>query len=165
MAHDRAHAIGTAMVGAMQRLIFVCWGNICRSPMAERVARRMADERGLDIEIESYGISSEESGHGIDRRAVRVLQEHGYDADDHTARRITADDMADAFVVAVEPFHVDRLRALLPTAEVHLLNDFNPDKPKGESLIDPWYGDQEGFYDTLADVEAAMPGILDELSD
>ncbi|MDO5676699.1 MAG: low molecular weight protein-tyrosine-phosphatase [Propionibacteriaceae bacterium] len=148
----------------MTRLIFVCWGNICRSPMAERVARRMAEERGLDIEIESFGISSEESGRGIDRRAVRVLQEAGYDAADHEARRITASDMRGAFVVAVEPFHVARLKKMAPTADVHLLNDFNPDKPKGEELIDPWYGDQEGFYDTLADVEAAMPGILDAVS-
>ena len=148
----------------MTRLIFVCWGHISRSPIAERVARRMAAERGLDIEIESYGISREESGRGIDRRAVRVLKESGYDADDHRARRITAADMADAFVVAVEPFHIDRLQALLPTAQVHLLNDFNPAKPKGEELIDPWYGDQDGFYDTLADVEAAMPGILDAVS-
>lgn len=145
----------------MTRLIFVCWGNICRSPIAERVARRMADERGLDLEIESFGISSEEAGNGIDRRAVRVLTEHGYDADNHRARRITAEDLDDALVVAVEPFHVERLEKLLPTANVHLLNDFNPDKPKGESLIDPWYGDQDGFYDTLADVEAAMPAILD----
>lgn len=148
----------------MTRLIFVCWGNICRSPMAERVARRMADERGLDLEIESYGISSEESGHGIDRRAVRVLTEHGYDAANHRARRITAEDMADAFVVAVEPYHVERLRKLLPIANVHLLNDFNPDKPKGQELIDPWYGDDDGFYATLADVEAAMPGILDAVT-
>lgn len=145
----------------MTRLIFVCWGNICRSPMAERIARRMADDRGLDLEIESYGISSEESGRGIDRRAVRVLTEHGYDASGHQARRITADDLADAFVVAVEPFQVDRLRALLPGADVHLLNDFNPAKPAGEPLIDPWYGDQDGFYQTLTDVEAAVPGILD----
>lgn len=151
-------------LGGMTRLIFVCWGNICRSPMAERVARRMADERGLDIEIESYGISSEESGHGIDRRAVRVLDEHGYHSADHRARRITAEDMDDAFVVAVEPFHIERLEQLLPTANVHLLNDFNPAKPKGESLIDPWYGDQDGFYETLTDVEAAMPGILDAVA-
>ncbi|HHT12915.1 MAG TPA: low molecular weight phosphotyrosine protein phosphatase [Propionibacterium sp.] len=149
----------------MTRLIFVCWGNICRSPMAERVARRMADERGLDLEIESFGISSEESGNGIDRRAVRVLDEHGYDSTGHHARRIGAKDMKDAFVVAVEPFQVDRLKKMLPGANVHLLNDFNPAKRKGEGLIDPWYGNQDGFYETLSDVEAAMPGILDAVVD
>lgn len=148
----------------MARLIFVCWGNICRSPMAERVARRMAAERGLDLEVESFGLSSEEAGRGIDRRATRVLAEHGYRADGHRARRITEVAMRDAFVVAVEPFHIDRLRKMLPTANVHLLNDFNPAKRPGEALIDPWYGDQDGFYDTLTDVEAAMPGILDAVA-
>ena len=67
----------------MAKLVFVCWGNICRSPMAERVARRMADERGLDLQIESFGLSSEEAGNGIDRRAVRVLDAHGYDSSNH----------------------------------------------------------------------------------
>ncbi|GAA4888126.1 low molecular weight protein-tyrosine-phosphatase [Tessaracoccus lubricantis] len=146
----------------MARLVFVCWGNICRSPMAERVARRMIDEQGLDIDVESFGLSTEEAGNGIDRRAVRVLTEHGYDAEAHAARAIAAKDLTDdTLFVAVEQYQVDRLRALMPTANVVLLNDLNPAKPKGEALIDPWYGDQAGFYDTLADIEAAMPGILD----
>ena len=85
----------------MAKLVFVCWGNICRSPMAERVARRMADDMGLDLQIESFGLSQEEVGNGIDRRAVRVLTEHGYDAGNHRARRISAEDLDGALVVAV----------------------------------------------------------------
>lgn len=55
----------------MAKVVFVCWGNICRSPMAERVARGMAAERGLDVETDSVGISSEESGNPIeDRKSV-----------------------------------------------------------------------------------------------
>lgn len=154
--------VGTVRVSAMTRLVFVCWGNICRSPMAERVARRMVDEQGLDIVVESFGISAEETGNPIDRRAVRVLSENGYVGDNHRARSISPADLTDdTLFVAVEPFQVDRLKALAPTANVVLLNDLNPAKPQGEPLVDPWYGDQDGFYDTLADVEAAMPGILD----
>ena len=150
----------------MAKLVFVCWGNICRSPMAERVARKTADDQGLTVDVESFGISSEESGNPIDGRARRVLAEAGYDTEHHKARQIGADDVAAAdLVVAVEPSHVERLLRLAPGANVALLNDFNPAKPKGESLIDPWYGDQEGFYDTLADVEAAMPGILKAVSE
>ncbi|MBB1482857.1 low molecular weight phosphotyrosine protein phosphatase [Tessaracoccus sp. MC1865] len=146
----------------MSRLVFVCWGNICRSPMAERVARRMIDEQGLDIEVESFGLSTEEAGNGIDRRAVAVLAEHGYDPAGHRARTIRAEDLTgDTLFVAVEPFQVERLRRLVPTANVVLLNDLNPAKPQGEPLIDPWYGDKEGFYVTLTDIEAAMPGILE----
>ena len=150
----------------MSKLVFVCWGNICRSPMAERVARREVQERGLDVAVESFGISSEESGSPIDRRAVKTLRSHGYDADGHGARKVNAADLLDAdLVVAVEPFQVDRLLAMAPGANIALLNDFDPSKPKGEALIDPWYGDQAGFEDTLADIEAAMPAILDAVAD
>lgn len=150
----------------MSKLVFVCWGNICRSPMAERVARREVQERGLDVAVESFGISSEESGSPIDRRAVKTLRSHGYDADGHGARKVNAADLLDAdLVVAVEPFQVDRLLAMAPGANIALLNDFDPAKPKGEALIDPWYGDQAGFEDTLADIEAAMPAILDAVAD
>lgn len=148
----------------MAHLVFVCHGNICRSPMAERVARRMLAERGIDATVESYGLSAEESGNPIDRRAVRVLRERGYDADNHTARRIQPRDMDGVdLVIGVEPYHVRQLQALAPDAKVALLNDFNSELDPDTSLIDPWYGDQEGFYDTLADIEAAMPAIINEL--
>ena len=150
----------------MSKLVFVCWGNICRSPMAERVARREVLERGLDVTVESFGISSEESGSPVDRRAVKTLRSHGYDADGHRARKVQPADLLEAdLVVAVEPFQVDRLLAIAPGANIALLNDFDPSKPKGEALIDPWYGDQAGFEDTLADIEAAMPAILDAVAD
>jgi protein-tyrosine phosphatase len=144
------------------RLAFVCWGNICRSPMAERVARKLAQ----GTVIESFGISTEELGNPIDRRAARTLTAAGYDASGHRARQITREDLlANDLVVAVEPFQVDRLLRIAPEANVALLNDFDPAKPKGTPLIDPWYGDDAGFADTLADIEAAMPGILAALVD
>lgn len=147
----------------MSKLVFVCWGNICRSPMAERVARRMAAERGLDVEITSVGISSEESGNPIDRRAVAVLTGAGYDASGHRARQVNRDDLVDAdLVVAAEGMHIERLRRIHPEGSYALLNDFNPDL-EGTDLRDPWYGPASGFHETLADIEAAMPGILDTL--
>ena len=146
----------------MARLAFVCWGNICRSPMAERVARSTAQ----GVTVESFGISTEELGNPIDRRAARTLTAAGYDASGHRARQITREDLlANDLVVAVEPFQVDRLLRIAPEANVALLNDFDPAKPKGTPLIDPWYGDDAGFADTLADIEAAMPGILAALVD
>lgn len=150
----------------MASLVFVCWGNICRSPIGERVARRMAEERGLDLEVTSFGLSDENAGSPIDRRAVSVLRGGGYDADGHRARQIGRDDIEAAdLVVAVEPYQVEQLRRMAPGADnVRLLNDFNPDIGPGTPLVDPWYGDDDGFNDTIADVEAAMPGILDEFN-
>ena len=144
----------------MAKVVFVCWGNICRSPMAERVARGMAAERGLDVEADSVGISSEESGNPIDRRAAAVLREAGYSTGGHRARRGTSADL----VVVAERFHIGRLEQLCPDANYALINDFNPAMPKGQDLDDPWYGPASGFRSTLADIEAAMPGILDALA-
>lgn len=145
----------------MAKLVFVCWGNICRSPMAERVAEKLIEEQGLDVEVSSFGISNEERGNPIDPRAVRTLEAAGYRATGHSARQVTAADLEDAdLVIAVEPFQVTRLRGLAPAASVELLNDFNPAKPKGEPLEDPWYGGDSGFTSTLIDIEGAMPGVL-----
>ncbi len=148
----------------MASLVFVCWGNICRSPIGERVAQGMAEERGLDLQVSSFGLSGENEGLGIDERALGVLEERGYHAQDHSARQIKQADIEAAdLVVAVEPYQVDKLRRMAPGADnVRLLNDFNPDLGPGTPLIDPWYGDDDGFQDTIADIEAAMPAILDE---
>lgn len=150
----------------MASLVFVCLGNICRSPIGERVALGMAEERGLKLEVSSFGLSGENDGLGIDARAMAVLEERGYDAQDHSARQITQSDIEAAdLVIAVEPYQVDKLRRMAPGADnVRLLNDFNPDLGPGTPLIDPWFGDDAGFQDTIADVEAAMPAILAEFT-
>lgn len=145
------------------RIVFVCWGNICRSPMAERVARGHAAHQGLtEVEFTSAGVSSEETGHPIDPRARAVLTRHGYDASAHRAHRITAREIADAdLVIGLEPVHLDMMRQIVPAADnLALLTDFDPDAAPGSGVEDPWYGDASGFDDTLAAVEAAMPGVL-----
>lgn len=159
-------ASASAGPDAPLRVAFVCWGNICRSPMAERVARAWAEREGVEgVEFTSSGVSSEEVGNPIDPRARAVLAERGYDADGHRAHRVTADEVAGAdVVVAVEPLHLDRLRELVPdAAHLHLLTDFDPDAEPGSGVVDPWYGGPEGFWDTLASVEAAMPGLMELL--
>lgn len=147
------------------KVVFVCWGNICRSPMAERVARQVfADER-LDVDVTSAAVSSEELGAPMDARAARVLRGAGYDASGHRAHRITADEIRGAdLVIAAEQLHIDRMLRLVPDADnLHLINDFNPAMRPGTPLADPWYGPESGFLDTLADIEAAMPGVVAEV--
>ena len=79
------------MTGADRRVVFVCWGNICRSPMAERVAERMAEEQGLSgVHFTSAATSTEELGEPIDPRAMAVLQEHGYRTNHHRRRESEA---------------------------------------------------------------------------
>lgn len=146
------------------RVVFVCWGNICRSPMAERVAQGWAEREHVSgVTFTSAGVSAEEHGNPIDPRAQRVLAAAGYTTGGHRARRITASEIADAdLVVGLEAFHLDRLRRLVPdAANLALFTDFDPAAASGSGIDDPWYGGPEGFDDTLAAVEAGMPGLFD----
>lgn len=149
----------------MTSAVFVCWGNICRSPMAEQVAREWAAREGVEAVFTSAGVSSEEAGNPIDPRAAAVLRKAGYPIDEHRARRLTADEVRSAsLVVAMERLHLERIRQLVPDAgNLWLLTDFDPDAVPGSPVDDPWYGPPSGFRDTLASVEAAMPALMTRL--
>ncbi len=152
--------------GGARSVVFVCWGNICRSPMAERVAERLAAERGLDdVVFTSAATSREEIGAPIDDRAVEVLRRHGYRTDGHAAHQITRSEIEDAdLVLAMEDIHLTKMRAVAPGADnLRLLTEFDPDAAPGQGIDDPWYGPEAGFERTLASVEAAIPGLLDHL--
>uniref|UniRef100_UPI0035E46706 low molecular weight protein-tyrosine-phosphatase n=1 Tax=Microlunatus parietis TaxID=682979 RepID=UPI0035E46706 len=143
--------------------MFVCWGNICRSPMAERIAISYAERDGLTgVEFTSAATSSEELGEPMDPRAARTLRRHGYPADDHVAHQIDRAELGRAdLVIAMEDLHVQRLHRLDPDAGIALLTDFDPAAEPGSGVPDPWYGSESGFLDTLNAIEAAMPGIID----
>ncbi|HEX8510359.1 MAG TPA: low molecular weight protein-tyrosine-phosphatase [Propionibacteriaceae bacterium] len=145
------------------RVVFVCWGNICRSPVAERVAQKAAEDEGLtEVEFTSAATSSEELGAPMDPRAAAVLRRSGYSHQGHVAHQIDAAELQAAdLVVAMEDIHVLRLRRLNSDAQnISLLSDFDPAAEPGSGLPDPWYGPDSAFDDTLAAVEAAMPGVL-----
>ncbi len=149
----------------MIKVVFVCWGNICRSPMAERVARAWLDEAGITgVAVSSAATSREEVGSGIDRRAARILQASGYDAAGHCAHQITKAEIAEAdLLVAMEDVHVDRMATISghDNPNVVLLSSFDPTALPGAGVPDPWYGGQDGFTETLEMIERAMPGFLD----
>ena len=148
------------------KVVFVCWGNICRSPIAERVAERMAADEGLTgVQFTSAATSREELGAPMDRRAAAVLRDRGYREEGHVAHQIDAAEIEAAdLVVAMEDIHVQKMLAMDPGAtNLHLLTDYDPAASPGAGVPDPWYGSPAGFHDTLATVEAAMPGVLDEV--
>jgi protein-tyrosine phosphatase len=132
--------------------------------MAERVARQQADETGLTgVRFTSAATSTEELGAPVDPRAARTLTAAGYTADGHHAHQITRDEATTAdLVIAMEPVHVERIRRISGQSDnVRLLSDFDPQAEPGSGLADPWYGDEDGFADTLAAIEAAIPGVLE----
>ena len=149
-----------------RRVIFVCWGNICRSPMAERVAEKLAADRGLDeLEFSSAATSREEIGAPIDDRAADVLRRHGYRIGGHRAHQITrAEIEAAEIVLAVENIHLDKMRAIAPGARQPAAADrLRPRRRTGLRHRRSLVRAEAGFERTLASVEAAIPGLLDHL--
>lgn len=144
-------------------VIFVCWGNICRSTMGEQIARSWFADQGLDVLVDSAGVSSEERGNPIDPRAARALAGHGYPVGAHRAQRITAEMIAGAdLVLGFEEVHLARMRRLAPSADnLRLVTDFDPNAQPGSGINDPWYGTPRDFEETLRAIEAAMPGIVE----
>ncbi|MBA2894297.1 low molecular weight protein-tyrosine-phosphatase [Nonomuraea soli] len=135
------------------RVILVCMGNICRSPMAEVVLRRTLEEHGLDdVVVESAGTGDWHVGGPMDSRALATLAEAGYDGSAHRAQhfRIGEYDL----VLAMDK---DNLRRLPRGAR--LFRSFDPDAPEGAEVPDPYYGGQEGFDEVLRMVEAASRGL------
>ena len=144
-------------------ILFVCWGNICRSPMAEVVAREQAAREGLrGVTFHSAGVSAEEAGNPIDPRAAATLTAAGYHPGPFTAHKITPDEVKSAsMLIGMEELHLSRVRTLVPKAHnLYLLTDFDRDAVPGSPIEDPWYGDDSDFQTTLDEIEAAMPEVL-----
>ena len=152
------------------RIMTVCTGNICRSPMAEVVLRDRVAAAGLSdvVEIDSTGVSDEERGNPMDPRAVDVLTDHGYEVPDHVARRVTSGELDRRdLVLAMTVGHAQRLRRLRPEAPVHLYRSFDLGAlvaARGDEhrldLDDPWYGDRDAFEEVLAQLEAGADGVI-----
>ena len=158
------------------RVMTVCTGNICRSPMAEVVLRDRFEHAGLgeEVLVDSTGISDEEHGRPMDRRAQRVLEAHGYPHPLHRARQVTPVDLAARdLVLAMTAAHARALRGLAHgdtalAGHIRMFRSFDPEAPIGgpEHLLDvddPWYGDQEGFEVTLEEIETAADGIVEHV--
>ena len=153
---------------ATYRVMFVCMGNICRSPMAEAVFRHDLREAGLDssVVVDSAGTGSWHVGDPADRRAMAVLADHGYLLD-HSAKQFHPSMFAERdLVVALDSDNLRDLRHLAPdqtTAQcIRLLREFDRDADSLD-VPDPYYGGREGFAEVLRTIEAACSGLLDHV--
>ena len=114
------------------RIVFVCSGNICRSPMAEVIARSMLADAGLaaEVSVDSAGTGGWHEGEGADRRTVRALADHGYDGSSHRAREFDRAWFAERDLILVaDRTHLDILRRWAPDeasrAKVRLLREYD----------------------------------------
>jgi protein-tyrosine phosphatase len=163
--------LGAASSGQPFRVLFVCLGNICRSPTAEGVMRSLVVAEGLDgqIEIDSAGTGAWHVGNPPDRRATLAASEQGVTLSG-AARRIEPDDFERYdLILAMDESNLRDLRALASSAEarekVHLLREYDPAGAQGGDLDvpDPYYGGDDGFGTVFRLVEAACRGLLEEI--
>jgi protein-tyrosine phosphatase len=150
------------------RILFVCLGNICRSPTAEAVFRAVAkrDAPDLTLEIDSAGTAGYHIGEPPDRRAQAAAQRRGYDMSAQRARQVQTDDFVRFdWILAMDEDNLATLRERAPASareRVRLFLEFAPDADRMD-VPDPYYGGPNGFEEVLDLVEAASVGLLQHL--
>ena len=151
------------------RILFVCMGNICRSPTAHAVFRKLVSDEGLAdrIEIDSAGTHAYHIGEPPDARSQQTALRRGIDMNDLRARKVERDDFSDYhYVLAMDRDNLSNLRTLVAQdtapARVELFMDYAEDWSEQE-VPDPYYGGAQGFERVFDMVEAASRGLLESL--
>jgi protein-tyrosine phosphatase len=152
----------------MMRVLFVCTGNICRSPTAEGVFRQHVLQAGLQdrVQIASAGTHDYHVGECPDRRTIAVARKRGYDLSAQTARQLRDSDFAKFdYLLAMDRGHLSFLMRRSPAEhreKIRLFLEHAPHLPHRE-VPDPYYGDADGFELVLDLVEAASQGLVVEI--
>lgn len=160
----------------MYRIVTVCTGNICRSPMAEIMLTQAFEEAGLggDVLVDSAGTTGWESGNPIDERAAAKLTELGLASEAHRARQFDPGWYAERdLILALDVDHYEDLKLEAPDGEsrsrVRMLREFDSSAagtPVSElGIYDPWYGDRADFEATWQMIHDAVPGIVQYVQD
>ncbi|GFO81648.1 MAG: phosphotyrosine protein phosphatase [Methyloceanibacter sp.] len=156
-------------VAIRHRLLFACLGNICRSPMAEGVFRRVAEDAGQAhlFEIDSAGMGDWHKGQAPDHRAQKATLSRGVDISGQSARKVELEDFEEFdLILAMDGSNISDLYEIAPHAARHKIRrflDFAPHLDE-DDVPDPYYGGEEGFDHALDLIEAAAKGLLAELA-
>jgi protein-tyrosine phosphatase len=148
------------------RILFVCMGNICRSPMAEGVFQQMVRQAGLEevVQVGSAGTHAFHAGEAPDKRAQATASKRGYDISGLRARRIKDKDFEDYdMILAMDWDNLALLQQMAPKSAHHklqLLMRFASDH-ESATIPDPYYGNQQGFEQVLDYIEDACNGLLE----
>lgn len=144
-------------------ILFLCLGNICRSPLAEGAARVAFAAAGIDATLDSAGTGDWHVGHAPDHRAQAEARRRGADISDLRARQLAQDDFYRFdLILAADAANLREARALAPpdaTARIRLMLDLVPGR-QGGSVTDPYCGDAGGFAATWDDVSAVAAALV-----
>ena len=148
-------------------VLFVCLGNICRSPLAEAALREEARRLGIEVEIHSAGTGNWHVGKPPDPRAIAVAKRNGVDISAMRARLITPDDFHRFdHIVALDADNLANLKRMRPDdakAQLSLLLD-HVEGREGQAVADPYYGGDSHFDATWRDVSEAARALADKLA-
>ncbi|GGB55576.1 low molecular weight protein-tyrosine-phosphatase [Blastomonas aquatica] len=151
------------MAEQLPSIMFVCLGNICRSPLADGALRHEVARRGLGWRVDSAGIGGWHSGDAPDPRAIEVAARHGVDIAGLRARQVQpADFTRFDLILGMDHDNLAGLHGLAPArhaADVRLALDL-VDGRQGQTVADPYYGDAVGFEATWRDAQAIALGVL-----
>ena len=149
-------------------ILFVCLGNICRSPTAEAVFRQRAAQAGLDVIIESAGTGAWHAGEPPDPRAIEHGERRGYDFTGQTARKVSSADFSQfEYVLAMDQSNLVDLRRICPPGYSGHLSRFLhfASNPNVKNVPDPYYGGTDGFEQVIDLIEQASDGLIKHLKD
>lgn len=156
------------MAASELAVLFVCLGNICRSPLAEAAFRREAEARGLMVTVDSAGTGDWHVGEAPDPRARATAQRHGCDISAYQARQVNPEDFRRfTHIFALDGDNLAALRSLAPadaSAEVALLLDLVNGR-EGQGVTDPYFGADDGFEETWSDVSRAAAALASLLAE
>ena len=153
----------------MIHVLFVCLGNICRSPLAEGVFKHLVFEDGLEdkIFVESAGTSGWHVGDRPDPRSIEVARENGIDLDSY-GRKAISDDFAEFdYIIAMDQNNFADMRSLdgsskKDAAKLYLMRDFD-EIGKGQDVPDPYYGGDDGFSYVFELLDRSCRNLLEEI--
>lgn len=147
-------------------VLFVCLGNICRSPLAEAAFRDAAERAGLTVETDSAGTAAYHVGEPPDPRSIAEAARHGIDISHYRGRQLVAEDFRRFdWIIGMDRSNMRNIEQVRPAdakAEISMLLDLVPGR-EGAEVADPWYGGEDNFRDTWEDVSAGAQALIERL--